>query len=97
MICEKSRGFGANVWDLIGNQIIFQLENTVDRVHGLVNHCGMAVYEHTVDHERWWPRARRSPALQPLWRGKPHRGLGKRQIRRWGTLPRVATGGSLEE
>jgi hypothetical protein len=97
MICEKSRGFGANVWDLIGNQIIFQLENTIDRVHGLVNHCGMAVYEHTVDHGRWWPRARRSPALQPLWRGKPHRGLGKRQIRRWGTLPRVATGGSLEE
>jgi hypothetical protein len=27
VIHEKSRGFGANVWDLIGNQIIFQLEN----------------------------------------------------------------------
>jgi hypothetical protein len=27
MIHEKPRGFGANVWDLIGNQIIFQLEN----------------------------------------------------------------------
>jgi hypothetical protein len=27
MIREKLRGFGANVWDLIGNQIIFQLEN----------------------------------------------------------------------
>jgi hypothetical protein len=27
MIREKPRGFGANVWDLIGNQIIFQLEN----------------------------------------------------------------------
>jgi hypothetical protein len=38
MIHEKSMGFGANVWDLIGNQIIFQLENAIDRVHGLVNH-----------------------------------------------------------
>jgi hypothetical protein len=28
MIRKKSRGFGANVWDLIVNQIIFQLENT---------------------------------------------------------------------
>jgi hypothetical protein len=27
VIREKLRGFGANVWDLIGNQIIFQLEN----------------------------------------------------------------------
>jgi hypothetical protein len=27
MIREKPRGFGANVWDLSGNQIIFQLEN----------------------------------------------------------------------
>jgi hypothetical protein len=27
MIDEKPRGFGANVLDLIGNQIIFQLEN----------------------------------------------------------------------
>jgi hypothetical protein len=27
VIREKPRGFGANVWDLIGNQIIFQLEN----------------------------------------------------------------------
>jgi hypothetical protein len=31
VIREKSRGFGANVWDLIGNQIIFQLENTIDQ------------------------------------------------------------------
>jgi hypothetical protein len=27
MIREKPRGFGANVWDLTGNQIIFQQEN----------------------------------------------------------------------
>jgi hypothetical protein len=80
MIHKKPRGFGANVWDLIGNQIIFQLENTIDRVHGLVNHCGVAVYEHTVDHERWWPRACCSLSLRPLRWGKPHRGLGKRQI-----------------
>jgi hypothetical protein len=78
MICEKPRGFGANVWDLIGNQIIFQLENTIDRVHGLVNHCGMVVYEHTMDHRRLWLRAHQSPALRPLQWGKPHRGLGKR-------------------
>jgi hypothetical protein len=97
VIREKSRGFGANVWDLIGNQIIFQLENTIDRVHGLVNHYGMAVYEHTLDHRRWWLRARQRPSLRPLWWGKPHRKLGKRRIRRWGTLPRVATGGSSEE
>jgi hypothetical protein len=76
---NRTRGLGANVWDLIRNQIIFQLENTIDRVHGLVNHCGMAVYEHPVDHRWWWPRARRSPALRPLWWGKPHCGLGKRR------------------
>jgi hypothetical protein len=81
MIREKPRGLGANVWDLIGNQIIFQLENTIDQVHGLVNHCRMAVYEHTIDHGRWWPRARRSSALRPLRWGKPHRGLLKRRIR----------------
>jgi hypothetical protein len=27
VIREKPRGFSANVWDLIGNKIIFQLEN----------------------------------------------------------------------
>jgi hypothetical protein len=92
MIHEKPRGFGANVWDFIGNQIIFQLENAwtdstsswTGGAFGPPWTCGQSAAE-----------ARRSAHRVALRGSKAHRGGAGRERAMAQSSPRPKSGDTV--
>jgi hypothetical protein len=92
MIREKPGGFGSNVYDLIGNQIIYQLENAwtdstsswTGRAFGPPWTRGQSA-----------ARARRSAHCAALWGTKAHRGSAGRERATTRSSPRPKSGGAV--
>jgi hypothetical protein len=92
MIHEKLRGFSANVWDLIRNQIIFQLENAwtdstsswTGGAFGPPWTCGQSA-----------AGARWSSHRAVLWGTKAHHGSAGRERAMAQSSPRPKSGGKV--
>jgi hypothetical protein len=90
VIREKTRGFCANVWDLSGNQIIFQLENAwTDSTSSWTG----GAFGPPWTRGQSTAEARRSTHRAVLWGTKAHHGGAGRQRATVWSSPRPKSGG----
>jgi hypothetical protein len=92
VIREKPRGFGANVWDLIRNQIIFQLENVWTDFTSLWTGGDFGP---PWTHRQSVARARWSGHHAALRGTKAHRGGAGRERATAQSSPRPKSGGAV--
>jgi hypothetical protein len=92
VIHEKPRGFGANVWDLIGNQIIFQLGNVwTDSTSSWTG----GAFGSPWTRGQSTAGAHRSAHRAVLWGTKAHRGGMGRKRATARSSPRPKSGGAV--